>query len=301
MLDIMREIVGKMHSRIPACADAIAIGETLSMVSRRGELREGPVPWLPGCPDAATVNQQSSTGEARSALAAIGTVVAFDKGAVFYREREKAEFLYIVQDGVVKSFSTPSEGTNRVVSFCFADDLFGIDDNGRYAGSAEALMRGRAYKIPTATLDALLPSNPDLGRELQQRYRRHIQRQHQDLLLLGRGDALGRVAMFVAALERAERAEKRPRPSQLYLPMSRSEIADCVALSLEAVSRALTRLEAEGILTFRAIRHFQVTDRAALQAIIDDYKPAKGEERGTKPKRAKTAVSAPAGVRRATP
>lgn len=271
------------------------------MVSRRGDLREGPVPWLPGGPDSATVSQEVSPGAVRSALAALATLVAFEKGAMFYREREPAEFLYVVRDGVVKSFSTPSEGTDRVVSFCFADDLFGLAENARYMGSAEALTRGHAYRIPVATAEALLPGNPDLATELLHRYRRHVQRQHQDLLLLGRGDALGRVAMFVAALERSERAEKRPRPSQLYLPMSRSEIADCVALSLEAVSRALTRLEAEGILTFRAIRHFQVTDRAALQAIIDDYKPAKAEDRRTKPKRARTAVSAPAGKRRATP
>jgi len=154
-------------------------------------------------------------------------------------------------------------------------------------------MRGTAYQIPIATLEALLPENPELAKDLLQRYRRLIQRQQQDLLLLGRGDALGRMAMFVATLERSERTEKRPRPSQLYLPMSRSDIADFVALSLEAVSRALGELGERKILAFRSIRHFQVTDRAALQAIIDDYKPAKNaQRRRAKPKRIKTAVSA---------
>jgi CRP/FNR family transcriptional regulator len=260
------------------------------MASRRGQLSEGPVPWLPGDPGLAGIGAESTTGDVRTALTAIGTIVAFDKGTVFYRQREKADFLYIVRDGVVRIFTTLPEGSNRAVSFCFQADLFGIAENERYTGSAEALLRGNAYQIPVAGLDALLPENPELARDLLQRYRQHIQRQQQDLLLLGRGDALGRVAMFVATLERSERTEKRPRPSHLYLPMSRSDIADFVALSLEAVSRAFGEFEERKILTFRSIRHFQVTDRAALQAIIDDYKPARSvQRRRAKPKRGKTA------------
>jgi len=249
------------------------------MASRRPELSEGPVPWLPGEPGPMGGAPGLLTSDARSALAEITTAVTFKKGAVIYRQREKADFLYIVRDGIVKTFTTLPEGSHRALMLCFRDDLFGWSENDRYMGSAEALIAGTAYKIPVRALEALFPGNADIAKELLQRLRQHLQRQHQDLLMLGRGDALGRVATFVAMLERLERTEKGTRPSQLYLPMSRSEIADCVALSLEAVSRALGELEKQKILVFRSIRHFQVADRAALQAIIDDYKPAKSAQR----------------------
>jgi CRP-like cAMP-binding protein len=210
------------------------------------------------------------TGEGKIALASIATIQQFDKGTFIHREREKADFLYVLLQGVVKTFTTLPDGSNRAVAFYFPDDLFGWSEDDRYAGSGQALAPVSAYKIPVAALEALLRSDAELGMDLLRKFRHRMQQQHDHLLLLGRNDALGRVAMFIAMLEQLEHVGKAARPPRLYLPMSRSDIADFVGLSLEAVSRAFTALEAQGVVTFRAKRHFQVTDRAALLALIDN-------------------------------
>lgn len=262
------------------------------MASRRGELSEGPGLWLPAHPSLGGIAQGPLTGEEKLALATIATTVQFDKAAFIHREREKADFLYVLLQGVVKTFTTLPDGSNRAVAFYFPDDLFGWSEDDRYAGSAQALALVNAYKVPVPALEALLRINADLALDLLRKFRHRMQQQHRHLLLLGRNDALGRVAMFIAMLERLERVGKGARPPRLYLPMSRSDIADFVGLSLEAVSRAFTALEAQGVVTFRAKRHFQVTDRAALQALID-HVPAGAVKQRAKPKRAsRTAATA---------
>jgi CRP/FNR family transcriptional regulator, nitrogen fixation regulation protein len=50
------------------------------------------------------------------------------------------------------------------------------------------------------------------------------------------------------------------------LPMSRYDIADCLAIAVETVSRSLTTLRSERIITFFDARHFRVVNPQALEA-----------------------------------
>jgi CRP-like cAMP-binding protein len=87
-------------------------------------------------------------------------------------------------------------------------------------------------------------------------------------LLLGRRNALARVAMFFQLLEnhqsvRGESAE------ELYLPMNRSDIADYLGMSLEAISRSFRTLTSRGVLSFRNKRYVRVLSRGQLDALAN--------------------------------
>ena len=67
------------------------------------------------------------------------------------------------------------------------------------------------------------------------------------MVLLGRKTALERVASFLLDLQAQDPA--RPGPADhIRLPMTRSEIADYLGLTIETVSRVLTRLKTEGVI-----------------------------------------------------
>jgi len=208
------------------------------------------------------------SSDEKLAFATLATTVQFGKNAIIYRDSERAEFLYLLLEGAAKSFTTLPDGSNRGVTFHFPGDLFGWPEDNRYAGAAQALKSATALKIPLEALEARLRSDPGLALVLVRKLRYHVVQQYRQLVLLGRNDAIGRVATFIALLERREQEEKGIRPLRLHLPMSRSDIADCVGLSLEAVSRAFTALEGRGVLSFRSKRHFRVADRAAFQALV---------------------------------
>jgi CRP/FNR family nitrogen fixation transcriptional regulator len=50
------------------------------------------------------------------------------------------------------------------------------------------------------------------------------------------------------------------------LPMSRYDIADYLAIAVETVSRSLTTLRSERVITFFDARHFRISNRQALEA-----------------------------------
>ena len=67
------------------------------------------------------------------------------------------------------------------------------------------------------------------------------------MLLLGRKTAREKILSFLLTM--SERAKKRGKPGNpVMLTMSRAEIADYLSLTIETVSRTLTKLREEGML-----------------------------------------------------
>jgi CRP/FNR family nitrogen fixation transcriptional regulator len=73
----------------------------------------------------------------------------------------------------------------------------------------------------------------------------NLQHAEDHMLLLGRKTSLERVVAFLLEMDRRLTAA-----GILALPMSRRDIADYLGLTLETVSRALSKLHESGILGF---------------------------------------------------
>jgi CRP-like cAMP-binding protein len=81
------------------------------------------------------------------------------------------------------------------------------------------------------------------------------------MLLLTHASALQRVSAFV--LEMAERSPAHGS-GQIALPMSRYDIADYLALSVETVSRAFTQLRQRGAIALAGAHRVRILDWRAL-------------------------------------
>jgi CRP-like cAMP-binding protein len=75
---------------------------------------------------------------------------------------------------------------------------------------------------------------------------------------------MGRVTMFLRVLEQNSPLRE---DSKIEVPMSRLDVANYLGLSLEAVSRALSRLERIGITAFEGRRSVRVLDRMRFDKI----------------------------------
>lgn len=86
------------------------------------------------------------------------------------------------------------------------------------------------------------------------------------MLLLGRKDSVERVAAFLVEMDEREASQV------MALPMTRRDIADYLGLSLETVSRALSRMRHAGLLNFvgSTQREIVILDRMRLRAV--DFK-----------------------------
>jgi CRP-like cAMP-binding protein len=202
------------------------------------------------------------TTQQRHELFALATEIRFRSRAIVYREAAVESFIFVCAEGVFKSYRDLPSGKRRVLTFRFKGDLFGLADNGRYVNTVEAVTPAMAYRIPIAQLHAKLRQDAELQFRLLTRITHELRDAQRQSILLSHRSAPGRIAMFLASLQK----DLQQSGPAIPLPMSRSDIAAYLGLSLEAVSRAMARLVSTGIIATHGMHEVRVLD----QTRIDD-------------------------------
>jgi CRP-like cAMP-binding protein len=204
-----------------------------------------------------------SSGQ-RSQIASIATSLQFPRGKLIYREGANAQSVFIIASGIVKSFRDLPSGKRRVMTFLFADDVFGLAQSGHYMNSAQTITPVTVYRMRVATLADTLRRDADLAIQFLCKVTHELRQAFRHTVIVTRRDAMGRVTMFLRLLEETSDLGK---DSRIEVPMSRVDAANYLGLSLEAVSRALSELERSGIIAFDGRRIVRVLDRARLEKI----------------------------------
>lgn len=188
----------------------------------------------------------------------------FRARAMVYSAGAQAASVFVIGDGVVKSYRDLASGRRRIAAFLFPRDLFGLAEAGHYVNSVQTITPVRAYEIPVEALTDLFQREP--GIELQFLCKVvHVLREAQHhAIIVGRRDAVGRLTMLLRLLQKQSPVQGR---TNIALPMSRSDIANYLGLSLEAVSRASRRLERQGVVEFIGLHEARVLDRQRFEAI----------------------------------
>src|SRR5690606_4554359 len=85
-------------------------------------------------------------------------------------------------------------------------------------------------------------------------------RAHEHLLVLGRQNAIERIAAFITDM-----SERQGVLRQIELPMSRLDIADYLGLAIETISRVFTKLRHQGVIELPTLRSVNILKRQALK------------------------------------
>jgi len=200
-----------------------------------------------------TITTAVLTERQRKELLRIGTRVHLTPRTIAYREGSAAEHAFIVLDGVVKGYRDMPSGRRTVCAFLFSRDLFGLAERGRYLNTTQAVTQTTLLRLPMRELAAVLKQDGDLQFEFLTKITHELRESQRRSILITRRDAPGRLAMFLMLM--AERVALGVRPAHVVpLPMSRSDVAGFLGLSLESVSRAAAVLEHRMLVKFEG-RH----------------------------------------------
>jgi len=208
------------------------------------------------------------TPRQQKVLISLSTKMTTDARHIVYREGSPAGSIFICSDGALKSFRDLPSGKRRILTFLFPDDLFGLAENGRYVNTVQTLRKTTYYRIPIDALTPVLRQDPELEWHFLTKVTHELREAQRRALAVGRRSAIGRFVMFLKMLER--RITDGSSREQLTLPMSRSEIADYLGLSLEAVSRATGQLTRERVIAFVNPHLVRVLDQSRLDRIAAD-------------------------------
>ncbi|MYM22869.1 fumarate/nitrate reduction transcriptional regulator Fnr [Duganella sp. FT135W] len=189
------------------------------------------------------------------------------RGATLFRIGDNFQNLYAIRLGHFKTYQVNREGTEQITGFQMAGELLGMDaiSADEHHCSAIALEDSEVCEIPFTTLQQLLGEMPTLLRHFHRMMSQEITREQSVMLLLGNMQATQRFAAFLVNL--SSRYEARGySPTTFQLRMSREEIGNYLGLTIESISRLLSRFKKEGLLRV-SNREIELLDPRLLKAI----------------------------------
>lgn len=189
-------------------------------------------------------------------------------GEVLIREGDPANHVFNITGGSIRVYRLLADGRRQITGFLFAGDFLGLATGERYAFSAEAIEAGSACRFRKPDYRSLILETPALETLLLDRAHHELAAAQAQMLLLGRKTAIERVSTFLRDLPGAD--PMRPPPTgRVHLPMTRAEMADYLGLTIETVSRVLTRLKTEGVIRLISLTEVEIVRPARLQALAD--------------------------------
>jgi CRP/FNR family transcriptional regulator, nitrogen fixation regulation protein len=194
----------------------------------------------------------------------------YKKGTEIYGEKEPAEYVYQVKSGAVRSYKLLSDGRRQIGAFHLASDIFGLENGSEHRFTAEAIVDTNVRLIKRQSLETVAERDAIVARNLLSMTTSNLQHAEDHMLLLGRKTSLERVAAFLLEMDkRLTAAGATAAAGVMALPMSRRDIADYLGLTLETVSRALSRLHELGTLGFigNTQRQIVLRDRQQLASL----------------------------------
>lgn len=187
--------------------------------------------------------------------------INFARNSEIFAEGEVAGYVYKIVSGVVRVSKLLPDGRRQISAFHLPGDMFGFEVDDVHHVSAEAIgpVKVLAYKW-----QSLLSATSSRGfvHELLNRTMIGLRQTQDHLLLLGRKNALERLAAFLIEMARRTGSDR-----SLHLAMPRHDIADYLGLTLETVSRMFAELKEAGIIKLESARQVSVLDMPKLEAM----------------------------------
>ena len=177
----------------------------------------------------------------------ISQVRSFSARATLFEQSGLAGSVFNITEGVVRLCKFLPDGRRQIVGFALPGDFLGLALMDRYSVAAEAVTDVKACRFARSAFLAYVEPRPHLLRRLHEFAGHELSMAQDQMLLLGRRSAEEKVAAFLLNLQ-ARYGRIGPVSVNIPLPMSRQDIADYLGLTIETVSRTLTKLARDKVL-----------------------------------------------------
>lgn len=163
---------------------------------------------------------------------------------------DKFHSLYAVRSGSFKSYISDTDGVEQVTSFHFPGDIIGFDalKDERHQSYTQALETAMVCELPYDTLEQVSNKYPKLRQQIMKFMSSEIKHDHDLMMLLSKRSAEERLLHFINHL--SQRFDERGYSAkQFNLSMTRNEIGNYLGLTVETISRLLTRFQKEKLIS----------------------------------------------------
>lgn len=192
-----------------------------------------------------------------------------NSGETILSDQEPVTFLANIVSGVVKLTKTLADGRQQIVGLQFAPDFLGRAFSKKSPYFAEAATDVELCYFQRSDFEKLLGTYPDLEHRLFERTLHELDAAREWMVLLGRKTAEEKVSSFLLMLANRSAmigcaGDEEPNEARFIMPLTRSDIADYLGLTIETVSRQITRLRVRNVIRPLDSRTFLVPNLELL-------------------------------------
>jgi CRP-like cAMP-binding protein len=193
----------------------------------------------------------------------------YAKEELLFRQGDTGTHLFIVRSGRVKLYSVSSEGRQQILRILESGEFFGelalFHDTQQYC-FAEAMESTQVCLINQSDFQDLLKRKPTVALALLQAMGARLSQAERFISDLTLKTVEERIVSWL--LMRAQTAVKRGDEITVNLDLSREELAHLLGTTIETVSRRLSSLQAEGLVTLHGHRSIVLKDLDGLEGIL---------------------------------
>jgi len=210
------------------------------------------------------------TIDERDAMARAGRGRRLKRGELLFAAGDENVACATLIKGALKVTSIDEQGTERILAVIhpagFIGELFAPFAH----HDVVALTDSELCVFPRSEMGRAVDKHPRLAQALLRRAQEELLQSRELLALSGRRSAPAKVAGLLLALADAASDSSCHATREFDLPLTRGEVAGMLGLTIETVSRALTRFERDGVIHRKGARGIELVDPARLGAIAED-------------------------------
>ena len=188
-----------------------------------------------------------------------------DKENIFL-QNDPSTHLYNITEGNVKIYQLLDDGRIQIIGFLYPGDFFGTYKNNKYNYSAEAIGNLRVCVFDQRVLDKYMDQNPILAKELLNETSYELTLAQDRMTVMGRLNAIEKIAIFLINISN-QRKRIGWQSNPISLSMTRQDIADYLGLTIETVSREISKLKASNIIKIISSKQLFINDFEKLNQI----------------------------------
>ena len=181
-------------------------------------------------------------------------------------QNSPSDRVFNIISGVAMVERISSTGRRQILSFVFSGDFVGLSNSPNFEYGIRCLSGTSVCEFKRQELYELSERIPTLKANLK--YIRAMVQQitYDQLYVLGQMSAYERLCFFIIEL-----LKRSPDAlgSCIELPMTRADIADYLGLTVETVSRSLSKLKRDKLIETPTANSVQILDRAELEAVAN--------------------------------
>jgi len=189
------------------------------------------------------------------------------RGESLYRSGDRFDSLFAVRSGSLKTLIVNRDGREQITGLRLAGDALGLDGiaDDVHAFSAVALEDSSICTLPYAALKSLCRESSTMMDRLQRLMGDQFNQEASQMLVLGSLTAEERVAAFLLDVA-ARNWQRGYSQAEFRLRMSREDMGSYLGMTLETVSRMLSRFHKRGLIEMEG-KLIRITDFSGLRSM----------------------------------